>query len=423
MSNRIISRLSYILSWHIYFFRFSVRQFYLHRGLQIASSLSYTTLLSLVPLITVMFGFLGGLPFFEDAGLAVQIFIYENFIPSFGDALWEYLNSFASKASQLTVTGICILLIIAILLMSTIDNALNTIWHIRNRRNPIARFLVYWATLTLGPLLVGVGLVSTSYLLSLPVISEVDATFGFEIKKNLLSSLPFLTTSIAFSLLYILIPNCFVLRKHAFIGGFAAAILFELAKYGFGIYVKTMTSYQTIYGAIAIIPLFLIWIYLSWVIVILGAHFTFCMSAFRYDAEKSGRMNPDWEFIDVVSLLFALWQVQKDGKPLQAQHLSRYGIRLPQYQINEIMGCLQQANWVYQSSGGNWMLSRNLSDVTILDLSEIIPRKLPSRDENRKDSWAEDLFAIIERNQANMNTVLSVPIAGLFTENTENSSD
>ena len=93
MENRLLASLKHILSWHVFFFRFSVRQFYQQRGLQIASSLSYATLLSLVPLITVTFGFLKGMPMFDEAGLAVQIFIYENFIPSFGDALWDYLNT------------------------------------------------------------------------------------------------------------------------------------------------------------------------------------------------------------------------------------------------------------------------------------------------------------------------------------------
>src|SRR5690606_1670964 len=124
--------------------------------------------------------------------------------------------------------------------------------------NPVARFLVYWAILTMGPLLLGVGLFSTSYLFSLPLISGVDTTFG--VKERLLSWLPFMTTSIAFTIIYILIPNCVVLRRHALVGGIAAAILFELAKYGFGIYVRTMPGYQTIYGALAVIPIFLIWI-------------------------------------------------------------------------------------------------------------------------------------------------------------------
>ena len=179
------------------------------------------------------------------------------------------------------------LFIIALMLMAPIDNALNSIWHVRNRPNPVSRFLVYWAILTLGPLLVGIGLFSSSYILALPAISGVDSSFG--LKEQLLSWLPFLTTSAAFTIFYVLIPNCFVLRRHALIGGVIAAILFELAKYGFGFYGKAMPGFQTIYGALAIIPIFLIWIYVSWVILLLGAHITFCLSSFRFASERSGR--------------------------------------------------------------------------------------------------------------------------------------
>ncbi|MGY8815691.1 MAG: YihY family inner membrane protein [Gammaproteobacteria bacterium] len=201
------------LVFHSIFFR----QFYQQRGLQIASSLAYATLLALVPLITVMFGFLGGLPLFENMGNTIQTYIFNNFVPAFGETVLTYLKGFSQKASQLTVTGLVMIFFIALMLMATIDNAFNSIWHIRNRRNPVARILVYWAILTMGPILLGVGMFSSSYLLSLPLISGVEASFG--LKERLLTWLPFLTTSMAFTILYILIPNCFVLRRHALAGG------------------------------------------------------------------------------------------------------------------------------------------------------------------------------------------------------------
>ena len=145
---------------------------------------------------------------FEDMGDSVQTFIFNNFAPAFGDSIRQYLNEFSQKASKLTTTGLVILVLIALMLMATIDSALNTIWHVRHRRNPVARFLVYWAIISLGPILLGTGLVSTSYLLSTSVVSGVDVSLGFELKKNLLSSIPFLTTSVAFTLIYVLIPNC-----------------------------------------------------------------------------------------------------------------------------------------------------------------------------------------------------------------------
>jgi len=289
MKNKtVIVRFAETLAWLWHFSRFLWRRFVDQQGLQTAASLAYTTLLSLVPLITVMFGFLGGLPVFREFSSEIQSFMFDNFVPALSNSVQEYLFAFSAKAAQLTFTGTVFLVLIALMLMATIDNALNKIWHVKTKRNPLARFLVYWAVLTLGPLLVGVGLASTSYLLSLPALDDVYATFG--LKARLLGIMPFISTSIAFTLLYILVPNCFVYKRFALTGGVIAAILFEMAKFGFGIYVKAMPSYQAIYGAIAVIPIFLLWIYLSWVILILGAHITFCLSNFNMlDFESKGQ--------------------------------------------------------------------------------------------------------------------------------------
>lgn len=415
MENRFINTIKHAALWLFYFFRYSVRQFYQQRGLQIASSLAYTTLLSLVPLIAVAFVFMENLPMFQEVGESIQVFIFENFIPSFGNTIWQYLEQFSRKASQLTITGIAVLIIIAMMLMSTIDGALNTIWHVRDRRSAVARFPVYWAVITLGPLLVGVGIFSTSYLLSTSIFTEVDASYGLDLKHRLLSWLPFITTSTAFTLIYILVPNCFVSRRHAIIGGMFAAIAFELAKYGFGIYVKNMTAYETLYGAVAIIPVFLIWIYLSWVVVILGAHVSFCLSSFRFEREQAGISDPDWTFIDAYRLIAALRLAQKEGSSLHVAKLARYGIRIPQHHMSDIMGLLEEKNWVQKDAGGGWLLSRNLAEVTVLDLSRLIPKRLPFGVlATKKDKWSEQLENLLEEHQASLQEDLGAPIEELL---------
>jgi membrane protein len=413
--NKLINSVQYICLWLFYFSRFSIRQFYHQRGLQIASSLAYATLLALVPLLTVMFGFLGGMSVFEDMGDSIQTFIFNNFAPAFGDSIRGYLNEFSEKASKLTTTGIIILVLIALMLMSTIDSALNTIWHVRHRRNPVARFLVYWAIISLGPVLLGIGLVSTSYLLSTSVVSEVDVSLGFELKKHLFSSIPFLTTSVAFTLIYVLIPNCYVSIRNALIGGFIAAVLFELAKYGFGIYVKSVPSYEAIYGAIAIIPTFLVWMYMSWVIVILGAHITFCLSAFRMEFEKKVTRGSDWTFVDAYKLICGLWQAQKEGLPLGAKRMKQYAIKLPQYQLNEIMELLLAANWVRRAPDGSWLLCRDLAEVSVLDLYNIIPKRLPMSDAGQPvDNWTRQLHQLLAKQNEDLKLLLSIPLRDLL---------
>ena len=271
----IFARTSYIL-----------RHFYLSNAMQVASSLAFTSLLSLVPLLTVMFGLFGEISVLQNFSTLIQNFIFANFVPEFGQTIEQYIYIFSTKASQLTISGSVFLVLIAMMLLATIDNSFNRIWKIKKKRNPIKRILIYFSLLIMGPLLIGIGLALTSYLLSIPVIADVDTTFN--VKTHLLGWLPFLMTSIAFILLYILVPNCYVYKKYAVSAGVICAILFELAKYGFGIYVKEMSGYENIYGALAILPLFLVWIYISWVIILFGAHITFCLSSFYLDtANKS----------------------------------------------------------------------------------------------------------------------------------------
>jgi membrane protein len=419
MNLRFFRRLKRMFEWVFYFTRFFFRQFYQQRGLQIASSLAYATLLALVPLITVMFGFLGGLPLFENVGNTIQIYIFNYFVPAFGDTVLAYLTSFSQKASQLTVTGLAMIFFIALMLMANIDNAFNSIWHIRNRRNPVARFLVYWAILTMGPVLLGVGMFSTSYLISLPLISGVEASFG--VKERLLSWLPFLTTSMAFTILYILIPNCFVLRRHALVGGISAAVLFEMAKYGFGIYVKAMPGFQTIYGALAVIPIFLVWIYTSWVVLILGAHITFCLSAFRFSSEKIGKKDHDWSFDEVYNAIYLLWMAQKKGETLSSYDIRKGGMNTPQHQINEIMSYLLSSNWVQNTGSGNWILSRDMDEVTILDLVKIVPRPLPmEQTSSAVVSGTGDLGELLNSYQNTLEQNLGTSVSKLLKEKQKN---
>jgi len=412
-------RIQHGLEWLFYFARFSLRQFYEQHGLQIAASLAYTTLLALVPLLTVMFTFLRGQPVFESMGATLQTYIFNNFVPAFGQNILEYINTFTQKASELTITGLLMLFVVALMMMATIDDALNSIWHVRNRRTFIARFLVYWAILTMGPLLVGVSLISTSYLLSLPVISYVDTSLA--VKQTLLAWLPFITTSMAFSFLYILVPNCFVLSRYAVVGGVVAAILFELAKYGFGIYIRTIPGFQTIYGALAVMPIFLIWIYTSWVVVLLGAHISFCLSAFRLSSEKLGRKSQDWSFDEVYQIIYLLWLAQKDGKSVSYTDMKQQGVRTPQHQINEIMGHLHAGNWVHATGSGSWLLSRDMDEATLLDLHKAIPKPLVEEKPARlPQAELYGLDSVLSRYQQSLTDNLTVPVSTILKQKQDN---
>jgi len=395
--------------WLFYFVRYVFQQFFAGRTMQSASSLAYTTLLSLVPLIAVMFSFFSNMPVFKDISEIIQEFVFNNFVPSFGQTIRDYLISFSIKASQLTTTGIILLVIIALMLMHTINRALDNIWQIRKQRHLIARFLVYWAILTLGPVLIGIGLYSTSYLLALPMLENVDSAIN--IKSRLLTLMPFITSSIAFTLLYVLVPNTHVNRRHAIAGGVTAAVLFELAKYTFGLYVKAVPTYTLIYGAMAVIPMFLIWIYVSWLIVLLGAQISYSLSVFRMEDVGKHHSESRWGFLDAYQIIGELWLAQKQGTGRSVMQLKKSGVRVSHVSMNEIFGILIKANWVKRNSSGQWHLIRDLGELTLMDLYKILPCKLPDNMDRPANKWQKSLQGVLADCDAGMAVALAIPVS------------
>lgn len=383
-------------------------------SIQIASALAYTTLLSLVPLVAVTFSFLGALPGFGQFEEQIREFIFNNFVPAFGETIDQHLTQFIGQARQMTLTGILFLLIIALMMMATIENAFNRIWKVSEKRRPVFRFLIYWLLLTLGPILVGAGMASTSYFLSL---SAVDTLGGWvELKKHLLTLLPFLTTSMALTLLYMLVPNCYVAPRYALIGAASAAVLFETVKYGFGYYVKTVPTYEAIYGALAVLPVFLIWIYVSWIVVLLGAQLTYSLSTFRANS-KMTQPERDWDLIDVGLVLSHLWQAQRSGSSLTMDQLCELQPDLAVEYIIEILDELQAAQWAMEKEEeGDWILTRDLSEQTLLDLHYLMPARLPQAHTSRipTNHIEAALQTLFNRYSGAVQEILSVPIKSLF---------
>jgi membrane protein len=237
-----------------------------------ASALSFSTVLALVPLLAVVFSALSLFPIFEIWSSAIQAFVYENFVPQLGEQIRSYIEEFSANTGQLTIWGLVFLLITALTLLATIEDAFNDIWKVKKGRSLGHRILVYWTMLTLGPILIALSLSLSSYMWSLTTFSEREVVNS--VKGTLLAYLPFVLEVVAFVLFYFSVPNCTVRFRNALIGGTVAALLFELAKYGFGQYLSQVKSYQLIYGALAILPVFLIWIYLSWLVVLIGAYIT-----------------------------------------------------------------------------------------------------------------------------------------------------
>ncbi len=256
---------------------------------RVAGALAFTSSLAVVPLTAVGFAVLSVFPVFESWMAALQAFVISNFVPAAGEAVSSYLQQFAANAGKLTVWGLLFLFFTAVTLIATIEHAFNDIWHVRRRRKVGRRLVSYWAIITLGPVLMGLSLSITSYLASLTLFGQGATLSGLRPPMLVITPLAFEWTM--FVLLYMVVPNCPIRFRHAVAGAIVATVLFELAKHTFGAFVVSFSTYRAIYGAVAALPVFLIWIYVSWVITLFGAEITATLPHWRLTPAKSGTGN------------------------------------------------------------------------------------------------------------------------------------
>lgn len=352
------------------FFRHLFTQFLDNGGIINASALTYTTLFAVVPLMTVSYTILAVIPSFQGIGEEVQGWIFSNFVPTTGEVVQRYLKDFTSQARSLTAVGIGFLVVTSIMMMRNIEVAFNRIWRVREQRKGMSSFLLYWAVLSLGPVLIGLGLLVTSYIASLPLISDATELVG---KARLLALLPMLMSCAAFTLLYAAVPNCKVPLKHAFIGGLVVAVLFETAKRGFAAFVAQFPSYELIYGAFAAVPLFLVWIFISWVIILMGCELTRALGFYRIkEVQREGS-----HLHRIVTVLHRLWQAQGEGISLSDQEILAQVPGLDQSLWDEYALLLKDARILEQTGEGNYLLSRDMGALSLHELVQALPWPLP----------------------------------------------
>ena len=237
-----------------------------------AGSLAFTTVLGLVPLATVAFAFVARFPMFQQWLDALEAFLLKYTLPgSANEVVHLYVREFTEKAAGLTGVSIVFILVTATLVIATIEREINALWGIGVRRPFAQRLVVYLLGVTLGPVLVGASISVTTWIItqSLAAVPLEATPTDFVVKP-----LPLVLSTLALTLLYATVPNRRVPWRHAFAGAFAAALAFEGAKHGFAIYVKNVSTYELVYGALAALPVFLIWIYVCWLIVLTGAAIT-----------------------------------------------------------------------------------------------------------------------------------------------------
>jgi len=388
-----------------------LRRFNQDRCFQIASSLTFTTLLALVPLVTIALTLISAFPFFSGLGEQIHAFLLANMLPEkAGIVVTGYIEQFSGRAGQLTALGTVVLAVTAVLMMFTIERAFNSIWRISRPRPILQRILIYWAALTLGPVLIGASLSITSYL--------VSASLGFAGQipfagAAVLGLVPFVLTCAAFTLLYYVVPNRAVRPRHALLGGFIAGIVFEIMKRGFALYIAKFPTYTLVYGAFAVIPIFLLWIYFSWLVVVLGA--LIAALAPDFAVLRHVRKRPSGASLaEPLAMLLVLARAQRDAELLDlrqiAEHASLTGDR-----AESLLGRMAARGWVAQSSGDRYGL---VCDTERLLVSEVYREFVLDIGNLPGTERGEALRAFLGRFAARADDALNLPLKRLLESET-----
>ena len=287
--------------------RFAVQRLNDDRLPQVAGSLTFTTILSLVPMLTIALAIFTAFPLFSTFRAALEAYFVQNLMPKgIANVVLGYLNQFASKSARLSALGGVALILTSVMTMATIDRVFNQIWRVKKTRPLLQRILVYWAIITLGPLLIGVSISFTSYLYSatndvvtsVPLIGAVFYTV-----------ISVLISTAAFTLLYIAVPNQWVDWRDAFWGGLLAGVVVEIAKRLFAAYIMKFPSYAMVYGTVAALPIFLLWVYMLWMVTLIGALLTAALPIVRYERWWHVA-SPGSEFIDAMKVLKILHEAR-----------------------------------------------------------------------------------------------------------------
>ena len=362
-----------------------------NRGPYTAAALSYSTLLALVPLLTVGFAILNAFGSFQSMKEDLQSKLFALMLPDAALTVSDYLTHFVSNASQMTGAGVIGLAITAVLLLNTINSAFNAIWKASEPRPFWLRMLVFWTLLTLGPLLIGASISLSTYAFAQVQISGIQDYQGPS--QLMARATTFGLSTLGFTLLFLVVPNRAVRLKHALIGAMFAALVFEVLKRGFGLFFSTFVSYEQIYGALAAVPVFLVWMYLSWTVLLLGAEIAAALPEWRAAGGRHGRIvqAPGAKLALALTLLGRLKNATTRGRVLREGPLAR-GLPVTLEELDQVLSALQHGRFVARGGRSHWVLCRDLSKVTLNDLITALGISLEPGDE-----WPDHVRLAVER--------------------------
>ena len=375
-----------------------------------AAALTFVSLFALVPLLTVTLSIASALPAAGNIEEKLSEFLLQFLLPESSNQVVQYLSTFISQARSLTLAGVAILLVTAILMLRNVEQALNEIWQNRVNRRPLQGVLLYWTVLSLGPVAIGLGLGARAYLFA--ATNEIGGLNVLGLGTVLIGLLPFIMSTVGLTCLYVVVPNCQVPWRHALAGGVFAAITFTIARALFTT-VMAQSSYTLVYGAFAAAPLFLLWLYVTWIIVLAGAVLTHALSAYQ-SSEQAGTPL----LMKALDTLYLFWLAQQDGRALSdldvigANEWSPVAIDANSWR--QIRDRLSEVNILQRSERGHYLLSRDLHTVTLADLAGILRAEPDYRATDNSPLWRQAAATLLTQQREHEAGRLATPLSVLF---------
>ncbi len=355
------------------FFRFLAKRFLDDNLFQAAGALSYTTVFALVPLSMVVFGVLSAFPVFGEWSDRLSDYIFSNFVPSAARSVEAYLKQFSANAGQLTAAGVIALVVSLLITLNGVEASFNRIWRVKTGRPKVGRFLVYWTVLTLGALMAAASLAISARFFAMSVF-ETEA--GHMLQKLMLRLAPIAIELLTIAAIYRVVPHRTIQWRHAIAGAMLATLGFEFVKWGIGLYLGNFGSYSKIYGTLAFVPIFLLWIYMSWVAILLGASLASSMSAFRYQP-ASMRLPLGHEIYGLLRLLGRFNEARRKGNGLHIDDIEQLEPMLTDALVQQMLAQLDEINVVRRAENGEWLLTRDLDELTLAELYEACNLRIP----------------------------------------------
>ncbi len=398
----------------VMFGKFLFQRFTDDRCFESAGALAYTTMFALVPFTAVVMALLSAFPAFHDSTAGVIHFVFVNFVPATAQGLESKLTSFALSAQELSATGVIALVVSILLTMWSIEQAFNRIWRVPSARPQLVRFLIYWTLLTLGSLVTVAMLTASSALFSVPELAGIEAR---GLGEQLLRYLPVLIELLAFTAAYWLIPHRTIQLRFAFAGGLLATILFEWLKWALAIYLRG-ASYEQLYGAMAVVPILLVWVYFSWLAVLFGASLAASLGSFRYQP-RALRLSAGAELYGVLRLLGRFEEARRDGHGLHLAQLKQREPGLTDELLQNMIASLCELNIIQRGESGAWLLSRDLRAVPLLELYEGMSLRLPTGEvclPQRHDPIGRAAQAALDQLRSPLHATLARSVADFLEE-------